>query len=131
VLPAGRRAPDPAKLLCNNDFSGIVESLLQKFDRVVIDSAPVNAVSDVLLIAASAHATCLVVRAGRTPKKAIRRSIQQLYVAQAKLAGFVFNRLPIHGRSAGYYYYYYGDRYAAAGDPRGWKGPPASEVAER
>jgi polysaccharide biosynthesis transport protein len=131
VLPAGRRAPDPAKLLSNSDFSGIVESLLQKFDRVVIDSAPVNAVSDVLLIAASAHATCLVVRAGKTPKKAIRRSIQQLYVAQARLAGFVFNRLPIHGRSAGYYYYYYGDRYAAAGDARGWKGPAASEVAER
>ena len=115
VLPAGRRPPDPAKLLGNKQFEYIVESLLRQFDRVVIDSPPVNAVSDALLVAASAHATCLVVRAGKTPKKAIRRAIQQLHVAQAKLAGFIFNRLPIQGRSAGYYYYYYGERYAAAG----------------
>jgi polysaccharide biosynthesis transport protein len=115
VLPAGRRAPDPGKLLGNKQFEKIVESLLREFDRVVIDSPPVNAVSDALLVAASAHATCLVVRAGKTPKRAIRRAINQLNVAHASLAGFVFNRLPIQGRSAGYYYYYYGERYAATG----------------
>jgi succinoglycan biosynthesis transport protein ExoP len=128
VLPAGRRAPDPAKLLGNKQFENVVESLLREFDRVVIDSPPVNAVSDALLVAASAHATCLVVRAGKTPKRAIRRAINQLHVAHASLAGFVFNRLPIQGRSAGYYYYYYGERYAAAGKPRGSKGRAAGEV---
>jgi polysaccharide biosynthesis transport protein len=131
VLPAGRRVPNPAKLLSNREFDRVVESLLQEFDRVVIDTPPVNAVSDSLLLAASAHATCLVVRAGKTPKKAIRRSIQQLHVAEARLAGFVFNRLPIHGRSAGYYYYYYGERYATAGDSRGWKRTADSQIAKR
>jgi succinoglycan biosynthesis transport protein ExoP len=130
ILPAGRRAPDPAKLLCNKHFESIVENLLREFDRVVIDSPPVNAVSDALLVAASAHATCLVVRAGKTPKRAIRRAINQLHVAQASLAGFVFNRLPIQGRSAGYYYYYYGERYATAGEPRGSKGSTAGEVVK-
>jgi polysaccharide biosynthesis transport protein len=128
VLPAGRRAPDPAKLLSNKRFENIIESLLREFDRVVIDSPPVNAVSDALLVAASAHATCLVVRAGKTPKRAIRRAINQLHVAHASLAGFVFNRLPIQGRSAGYYYYYYGERYVEAGKPRGSKGHAAREV---
>jgi capsular exopolysaccharide synthesis family protein len=130
VLPAGRRAPDPAKLLSNKRFENIIENLLREFDRVVIDSPPVNAVSDALLVAASAHATCLVVRAGKTPKRAIRRAINQLHVAHASLAGFVFNRLPIQGRSAGYYYYYYGERYAAAGKPRGSKGRAAREVVK-
>ena len=129
VLPAGRRAPDPAKLLGNKQFENVVESLLREFDRVVIDSPPVNAVSDALLVAASADATCLVVRAGKTPKRAIRRAINQLHVAHASLAGFVFNRLPIQGRSAGYYYYYYGERYAAASESRG-SGPAASGVAK-
>jgi capsular exopolysaccharide synthesis family protein len=115
VLPAGRRAPDPARLLSNREFEKVVDSLLQQFDRVIIDSPPVNAVSDVLLIAASAHATCLVVRAGKTPKKAIRRAVYQLHAAHAKLVGFVFNRLPVQGRSAGYYYYYYGERYTENG----------------
>jgi polysaccharide biosynthesis transport protein len=127
VLPAGRRAPDAGKLLGNRQFENIVESLLREFDRVVIDSPPVNAVSDALLVAASAHATCLVVRAGKTPKRAIRRAINQLHVAHASLAGFVFNRLPIQGRSAGYYYYYYGERYATAGHRGGSTGPGAGE----
>ena len=130
LLPAGRRAPDPAKLLGNKQFEKIVESLLREFDRVVIDSPPVNAVSDALLVAASAHATCLVVRAGKTPKRAIRRAINQLHVAHANLAGFVFNRLPIQGRSAGYYYYYYGERYAAAGESRGSNGRAAGQVVK-
>ena len=130
VLPAGHRAPDPAKLLGNKQFEDIIESLLREFDRVVIDSPPVNAVSDALLVAASAHATCLVVRAGKTPKRAIRRAINQLQIANANLAGFVFNRLPIQGRSAGYYYYYYGERYVAAGEPRGSKRPAAGEVVK-
>jgi polysaccharide biosynthesis transport protein len=130
VLPAGHRAPDPAKLLGNKQFEDIIESLLREFDRVVIDSPPVNAVSDALLVAASAHATCLVVRAGKTPKRAIRRAINQLQIAHANLAGFVFNRLPIQGRSAGYYYYYYGERYVAAEEPRGSKRPAAGEVVK-
>ena len=115
LLPAGRRALDPAQLLDNKEFGRILDQLLCDFDRVVIDSPPVNAVSDVLLIAAFAHATCLTIRAGKTPKKAIFRAICQLQKARARIAGFVFNRLPVGGRSAGYYYYYYGDRYAKNG----------------
>jgi succinoglycan biosynthesis transport protein ExoP len=115
LLPAGRRALDPAQLLDNKEFGRILDQLLCDFDRVVIDSPPVNAVSDVLLIAAFVHATCLTIQAGRTPKKAIFRAIYQLQKAQATIAGFVFNRLPVGGRSAGYYYYYYGDRYAKNG----------------
>ena len=130
VLPAGRRAPDPAKLLGNKQFEDIIESLLREFDRVVIDSPPVNAVSDALLVAAWAQATCFVVRAGKTPKRAIRRAINQLQVGHASLAGFVFNRLPIQGRSAGYYYYYYGERYAAAGERRASKRPAAGELVQ-
>jgi polysaccharide biosynthesis transport protein len=130
LLSAGRRAPDPSKLLGNKQFESVVENLLREFDRVVIDSPPVNAVSDALLVAASAHATCLVVRAGKTPKRAIRRAISQLHVAHASLAGFVFNRLPIQGRSAGYYYYYYGERYVATGEPGGSNGSAAREIVK-
>ena len=115
LLPAGRRASDPAKLLDNEEFGRILEQLLRDYDRVVIDSPPINAVSDALLIAAYVHATCLVIRAGKTPKRAIRRALHQLEKAGAKVAGFIFNRLPVGGASAGYYYYHYGDRYAKNG----------------
>ncbi|HEY5704437.1 MAG TPA: polysaccharide biosynthesis tyrosine autokinase [Terrimicrobiaceae bacterium] len=115
LLPAGSRAPDPAKLLDNEDFCRILEQLLRNHDRVVIDSPPINAVSDTLLIAAYVHATFLVIRAGKTPKRAIRRALQQLEQAGANVPGFIFNRLPLGGGSAAYYYYHYGDRYARNG----------------
>ena len=111
LLPAGRRVPDPAELLDGQEFARMVGHLMSSFDRVVIDSPPVNAVSDVLLIAAFAEATCLVVRAGRTPKKAIFRALQQLEMSNANVVGLVLNRLPIGGPGAGYFYYQYGSGY--------------------
>lgn len=112
LLPAGRRAPNPAELLDGDGFAKMIKELLAKYDRVIVDSPPVNAVSDVLLLARSMQSTCIVVRAGKTAKKAVARAIQQLTKADAHMAGFIFNRLPVGGRSAGYYYYYYGDDYS-------------------
>lgn len=110
LLPAGRRAPNPAELLSSADLGKLIEQLLKKFDRIVIDSAPVNAVSDTLVLAPHAHKTILVVRAGTTHRKAVERGVLLLRKSGARLAGFVLNRLPT-GRAASYYYYYYGDKY--------------------
>ncbi len=109
-LSAGSRAPNPAELLGSADVAALVAALGEKFDRVIFDSAPVNAVSDTLGIAPHVHKTILVVRAGQTPRKAVNRALMLLRKSGAKVAGFVLNRLPT-GRTAGYYYYYYGDKY--------------------
>ncbi len=111
LVPAGHRAPNPAELLTEEAIQNLLAKLLEKYDRVVVDSAPVNAVSDALAIAACFQMTCLIVRAGKTPKKASLRAIKLLKKSGANLVGLVFNRLPIGGSSAGYYYYYYGDEY--------------------
>jgi polysaccharide biosynthesis transport protein len=127
LLPAGPRVGDPAKLLDGRRFARILEHLNTDFDRIVIDSPPVNAVSDVLLIAALAQATCLVVRAGKTPKKAVLRALHQLEMANANVVGLVFNRLPLAGRSAGYYYYHYGSGYTGNGVGKGTGALTSSE----
>jgi capsular exopolysaccharide synthesis family protein len=110
LIPAGSRAPNPAELLASANLTGLFEELLKTFDRVVIDTAPVNAVSDTLVIAPYAHKTILVIQSGKTPRKAILRGVHLLRKAGAKFAGFALNRLPT-GRTASYYYYYYGDKY--------------------
>jgi polysaccharide biosynthesis transport protein len=109
-LSAGTRAPNPAELLAATDIATLVTDLGRRFDRVVFDSAPVNAVSDTLFVVPHVHQTILVVRAGQTPRKAVNRALLILRKAAAKVPGFVLNRLPV-GRTAGYYYYYYGDKY--------------------
>ena len=110
LLPAGSRAPNPAELLASADLKSLIEDLQKTYDRVVIDTAPVNAVSDTLVLAPHAHKTILVIQAGKTPRKAILRALHLLRKSGAKVAGFALNRLPT-GRMAAYYYYYYGDKY--------------------
>ena len=110
LITAGQRAPNPAELLSAVDLGELFKNLLKLYHRIIIDSAPVNAVSDTLVIAPHAHKTILVIRAGKTPRKAVLRAIMLLRKAKAQIAGFALNRLP-SGRTAQYYYYYYGDKY--------------------
>jgi Mrp family chromosome partitioning ATPase len=84
----------------------------EKFDRIVLDTAPINAVSDTLLIVKNADATVFVVRARKTPTRTLLRALQQLEQANAVPAGFILNRLP--SRLAEYYYYDAGN-YSSAG----------------
>jgi succinoglycan biosynthesis transport protein ExoP len=109
-IPAGTRSPNPAELLASADIKGLFEELLKTHDRIIIDSAPINAVSDTLVLAPHAQKTILVIHSGKTPRKAILRAIHLLRKSGAHVAGFALNRLPT-GRLATYYYYYYGDKY--------------------
>ena len=109
-LAAGSRAPNPAELLSSADLGALIRELGARYDRVIFDSAPVNAVSDTLILAPHVDQTILVVRSGSTPRRVVLRALGLLRKANAKIAGFVLNRLPT-GRTAGYYYYYYGDKY--------------------
>lgn len=109
-IAAGSRAPNPAELLSTADLATMAKELNARHDRVVFDSAPVNAVSDTLVLAPHVDRTILIVRSGKTPRRVVLRALTLLKKSGAHVAGFVLNRLPT-GRTAGYYYYYYGDKY--------------------
>ena len=128
VLPSGKRAPNPAELIGNSNVPNLVKSILKEFDRVVIDSAPIHAVSDTLLIAKHVNAVVLVVHSGKTPLKVVKRAIQKLTDAAARPAGFILNRLPQN--SGGYYYHYSGGTYGdkVYGGPDAYASTPASTV---
>jgi len=112
ILAGGQRAPNPAELLGSGCFKSLTVEAISMFDRVVIDSAPVLAVSDTLLMAGHVQTICMVIRAAKTPRNAIHRALTLLGSAGNRPAGLVLNRLP-RRRGAGYYYYYashgYGD----------------------
>ncbi len=112
ILAGGRRAPNPAELLSGRTFGELVADAAKKYDRVVIDSAPILAVSDTLLMAAAVQSVCLVVRANLTARNAVRRALVLLSSAGSRTAGVVLNRLPQH-RGTGYYYYYASHGYGA------------------
>jgi polysaccharide biosynthesis transport protein len=110
-LFAGRRSPNPAELLASKSFPLLIEALLERFDRVICDSAPINAVSDTLTLISAVQHVCLVVRPEKTPKRAIARACHLVDKAGGKLAGFLLNRVKFKYGSGRHYYYYYGDEY--------------------
>ena len=112
VLAGGRRAPNPAEILAGPFFGQLVAEAARLFDRVVIDSAPILAVSDTLLMMPHVQTVCIVVRAGKTPRHAVRRAISLLASAGIRPAGLVLNRLRRSG-GVGYYYYYASHGYGA------------------
>jgi capsular exopolysaccharide synthesis family protein len=118
-IPAGTTAPNPAELVAQGNFDSLIEEALLHYDRVVVDSAPIHAVSDTLLILNKVQTVCLVVRAGKTPRKAVARAMELLYKAEAPVGGVVLNRQKRRRFTAAYYdpyytYSYYG-KYAEKG----------------
>ena len=112
VLAGGRRAPNPAELLSGQSFAELVAEAGNLFDRVVIDSAPVLAVSDTLLMTPYVQTVCMVVRARRTARNAVQRAILLLSGTGSRPAGVILNRLP-RNRGTDYYYYYASHGYGA------------------
>ena len=110
-IPAGTTAPNPAELLARHGLGDLLAAALLQFDRVVVDSAPIHAVSDTLSIARQVQTVVLVVHGNKTPRRPVLRAIHLLEKAGARMGGVVLNLLP-QRRGAGYYsydtYYYHG-----------------------
>jgi len=124
VLAGGRRAPNPAEILAGPFFGQLIAEAANLFDRVVVDSAPILAVSDTLLMTPHAQTVCMVVRAGKTPRQAVRRAISLLGKSGVRPAGLVLNRLRRSG-GVGYYYYYASHGYGEGSYIRGYRGDGA------
>lgn len=113
LIPAGRHCPKPTLVLSDAGFSALIERLLSDYDRVIVDSAPVNAVSDTLLLAKYLNGVCLVVQTGKTPRTAAERAVRLLEQSGANIVGTILNRVR-NGYGADYYYYYYGSEHSRA-----------------
>jgi len=105
LVTAGPYSPNASELLAKYPFNLLLEEALRRFDRVVVDSAPIFGVSDTLLLVSHADVVCLVVRARRTSKSTVRRAVQVLERAGAPAAGVILNAVPRTRRAA------YGDPY--------------------
>ncbi len=104
-VSAGTRSPNPPKLLVNDAFEKLIESYKSKFDYIILDTAPVNAVADTLLIVKHAQRVCLITRCGSTARRATIRAIEFLKQAGKEPSGVVLNRF--RDRRGLYYYYHY------------------------
>ncbi len=93
LLRSGGRSKSPTELLENPVFTQFTDSLKRHFDLVVIDSPPMGAVTDALLISERTDEVLYVCRFNRAYRKHIRLHIRQLRDSKNELLGIVLNGL--------------------------------------
>jgi capsular exopolysaccharide synthesis family protein len=103
-------ADSPAELLSGLRLPQLLDEAAERYDRVVIDSAPLNAVSDTMLIMHKAEAILLVVRAGQTPASESKAAVQKIYSSKMKPLGLILNYLDAHTLKSYTYGYSYGQK---------------------
>lgn len=123
ILPAGGIAPNPSELLAQGKVGELIEQLKGQYDRLVIDSSPVLAVRDPLLLAPFVDASCLIVRAGYSPSKASVQAVRLLAEGNVPATGIVLNAVR---QGSGAYYAYSYRTYGTYGSKGVYGAQPAS-----
>lgn len=107
VLTSGKIPPNPSEMLSSNTMENLLETIKNSFDYIVIDTPPVQAVTDSQILSTKADGTILVVRAEKTKKNSVDNAVNLLKKVNANIIGTVLNGVDI---SRNKYYYYYGDK---------------------
>lgn len=106
-IPAGPTPPNPADLLHSAAFKKFLLDVSERFDRIVIDSAPLVAVTDSAIVSTLVDGTVFVVRAFKTAVQVSRQGLRALRDVDANVVGAVLNAVNLNRREYGYYYQYY------------------------
>lgn len=102
-LAFGSEIKDAAVLLRSKAFGRLIKDMKQRYEFVVIDSSPVLAVVDPLLVARHVDKCFLIVRWGETPRKAVVSAIKQLSDFGVRVEAAVFTQ--VDTKKQGYYGY--------------------------
>jgi tyrosine-protein kinase Etk/Wzc len=103
-MPTGELPPNPAEFLLNPNFATLLNTLSASYDLVLIDTPPVLAVADTLIIGTHAGTIFLLTRAGESTPSEINESIKRLNQAGIAPKGVLFNGLKLRPGRYGYGY---------------------------
>jgi capsular exopolysaccharide synthesis family protein len=120
VLPAGPVPPNPAEILQSERFRTLLTLLGERYDRIVLDSAPAAAVTDPAILARTVDGVVMVVRAYKTTKDLASHGLRSLLGVGGHVAGVVLNAVDLDRHEYKYYHYYYakpGYTYGTAAAP--------------
>jgi capsular exopolysaccharide synthesis family protein len=106
VLPAGPAVPYPTDLLASRAAADIFDATAEMSDMLLVDTPPLLAVADTLVIGRNVPTVIVVVAAGRTSKPALKRALHLLEPSDFRLLGVVLNMAGSHTRQYGYGYGY-------------------------
>jgi capsular exopolysaccharide synthesis family protein len=107
AIPTGPLPPNPADLLSSHKLAEAIIELRKRFKFVVIDSPPVMAATDAVILSVQTDGVLLVVRSGESPKEAFTRTRDLLVSVKCNILGVVLNAVDASAPDYYYSYRYY------------------------
>lgn len=107
VMPSGRIPPNPSELLASDQMKTLLNTNNGWFDWIIVDTPPVLAVTDAVLLAPLTSGVAFIVGSEMTPRRHVRRALDTVMTGQPRLLGVVLNGIDL-SRNKYYYSRYYG-----------------------
>jgi capsular exopolysaccharide synthesis family protein len=117
VLTAGIIPPNPSELLSSQRFKDLLIGLSKIYDKIIIDSAPCQAVSDALILATLSDACIYVVKSDATAVQHVKNGIKRIRQVNDNIAGIILNQVDVKKAEK-----YYGEDYSGYYDNYGYTG---------
>lgn len=105
ILPCGPTPPNPAELLLTKRFETVLRELAKRFDRIILDSPPIQPVTDAVVLSKRVDGVVLVVRASKTMRDELRRSARMIRDVGGSIVGVIVNELDARDSYYGGYGY--------------------------
>jgi len=118
VILSGPTPPNPSELLASDRMKHLIHEVRARFAYVIFDSPPVMAVTDSIVLAASADGVVLCVHGGQTPRDLVQRAAERLRQSNIPVLGAILNNLDLqqygYTFKKSYYDYYDSDEERSA-----------------
>ena len=105
IITAGKIPPNPSEMLSSRAMTAFIKEMKKEFKYIILDTPPLQAVTDAQVLSTKADGVLLVVRAGSTKRDAVLNSVDLIKKVKGKVIGTVLNGVENKKNS----YYYYGE----------------------
>lgn len=91
IMTSGPIPPNPSELLGSTAMSDLLATLREKYEYIIIDTPPINVVSDALVLAPQTSGVALVVKDGYCTHDHLKKVLSAIEFANVRLLGFILN----------------------------------------
>jgi len=105
-MPSGVLPPNPAELLDSSRMNLLMEGVKRGFDITLLDSPPVLAVIDAVVVGSQADGVILIVQHEKTARKPFLKAVEELKQSNVKMIGVMFNQAKVSKKNSYYMDYY-------------------------
>lgn len=103
IITAGKIPPNPSEMLSSRAMTAFIKEMKKEFKYIILDTPPLQAVTDAQVLSTKADGVLLIVRAGSTKRDAVLNSVDLIKKVKGKVIGTVLNG--VENKKNNYYYY--------------------------